>query len=610
MGLTKNDVINDLLSLKQNTYADKKEVLFHGIPASPGISIASVRVVSSFSLADKDVKKKIPAGKIEAEVLRYKEAVNSARADILVMKERLSDSLDSPEIAIFSAHLMILDDPMLNNEVLEKIQVQHFSAESAFCQTARRFIEAISAFPDMVIRERVSDIQDVSARVLGYLTGIKQSLSGPLTESVVIIAKDLSPSDTANLDRSHVLGFAIETGSQTSHTAILARSMKIPAVVGMRGIVERLRDGDKVIVDGFIGMVVIHPTEETIAFYREKIERQNRLDNDLRRDNSSQAVTLDGFVVPLLANVEGTSGVDELLNGGAEGVGLFRTEFLFLDKPVFPDEESQFKIYRDLVLGLKGRSAIIRTLDVGGDKLDAALSSVKEANPFLGMRAIRLGMIHPELLKTQLAALLRAAVLGDIKILFPMVSAVSEVDFLKNMLEEVKSELSRRGVDFNPSPEIGIMIEIPSAALIAGQLAKKVDFFSIGTNDLVQYTLAVDRGNERVAYLYNPMHPAVLELIAMTCNAARENHIWVGCCGELAGDPAYVPLLLGLGVRELSMGAPSMPLVRKLICNMSMVSARRLVESLRRTADPDLTRRKCIEFIKNAAPDVAELCGK
>ena len=364
---------------------------------------------------------------------------------------------------------------------------------------------------------------------MNHLGGLIQTgQKSELKEPVVIIAHDLTPSDTASLDRSRVLGFAIETGSQTSHTAILARSMKIPAVVGMQRIVERLRDGDRVIIDGYIGMVIIHPNPETIAFYEEKMARNQRLYDELLKESSQRAETTDGFRVQIAANVEGMDDLEALRKSGAEGIGLFRTEYLFMNKPVFPDEETQFRVYKSIAEAMKGQPVLIRTLDVGGDKLDAAIIDHPEPNPFLGMRAIRLCRDKPELMMPQLRAILRAGVYGDIKILFPMVSSMKELDQLLDMLNEAKNNMMSRQVSFNGHMDVGVMIEVPGAALIADQLAKKVDFFSVGSNDLVQYTLAVDRGNEKVAYLYNPMHPAVIELIAMASKAAHDNGIWIG----------------------------------------------------------------------------------
>ncbi len=594
----------------QPSPSPKKEILFHGIPASPGIAIAPVYLSG---LQEKHVVSTetvlISPENSGTEIELFKQALERTRSEIKALQSTLRDSsLDDREAAIFDAHLLIVDDRMLSTEVINLIQKKLLSARTAFKQTIERYISAMSSMPDQYLRERASDIQDVADQILANLDGLTDKKKvASFTEPVIVIARDLTPSDTATLDRSHVIGFAIEKGSPTSHTAILARSMKIPAVVGMRRIFERLENGDKVIIDGYLGMVIIHPNRETIEFYTEKLRRQERLLAELEKENRMLAETTDGYVIQLMANVEGIDGIDEIHKSCAEGIGLFRTEYLFMNKPVLPDEETQFQVYKTLAESMPGQPIIIRTLDVGGDKFDAAISLPKEPNPFLGMRAIRLGLSRPELLKNQLRALLRAGFFGDIKILFPMVSSVEELDGLLNLLEQLKEELRERNLDFRDDMEIGIMIEIPSAALIADQLAKKADFFSIGSNDLVQYTLAVDRSNEKVAKLYNPMHPAVLELIALAAKAAKENQIWISCCGELAGDPLFTPLLVGLGIQELSMSPGALPPVRRIIRRLAMREAESLVEDVRREANAAYTAGRCKELLARLAPDIAKM---
>lgn len=607
MDLTKSDISSTILKSTRN--AEKKEVLFHGIPASPGIAIGKVRLVGkSKNIANLiQTEEHITSREVEAEQERFRSAIQKTCDDIRAMREQLKGDFSEQEIQIFDAHLLIAGDKMLLNEVKRLISTNLMTAENAFLQTIQRYISAISSMPDQYISERTSDIQDVAGRILDNLAGKAKSVTAELTEPVIIIAKDLTPSDTATLDRSKVLAFAIETGSPTSHTAILARSMKIPAIVGMNRIVERLADGDKIIIDGYIGMVIIHPVEETIRFYEEKLAHKEQLIAELQNQNDHRAETTDGYCVQLCANVEGTERIDEISRSGIDGIGLFRTEFLFLNKTVFPDEETQFAVYKELAEKMKNKPVIIRTLDVGGDKLDAVLSQPHEPNPFLGMRAIRLCLNRPELMRTQLRALLRASAYGNVKILFPMISSMQELDELLDLLEAVKTELTMKNLPFDPQVEVGVMIEIPSAALIADRLARKVDFFSIGSNDLVQYTLAVDRTNEKVAYLYNPMHPAVIKLMAMAAKAAHRNHISIGCCGELAGDPLYTPLLVGLGIQELSMSASSVPFVRKIISNLSMSEAELFVENVLEIGDPKAALEMSQQLIARIAPDVAKV---
>lgn len=589
--------------------AGKKEILFHGIPASPGIAIAPVYLSGpqeKHTVVTENTQ--IAPESADSEIELFKQSLERTRNEIKDLQSTLRDSLDERDAAIFDAHLLIVDDRMLSTEVVNLIRKKLLPARSAFRQTIERYISAMSSMPDQYLRERAADIQDVANRILANLDGLTDrknvaSFTGP----VIVIAKDLTPSDTATLDRSHVTGFAIETGSPTSHTAILARSMKIPAVVGMRRIFERLTNGDKVIIDGYLGMVIIHPEPETIEFYEEKLRRQERLLAELEKENRMLAETTDGYVIQLMANVEGIEGIEEVKKSCSEGIGLFRTEYLFMNKPVLPDEETQFQVYKKLAELMPDQPVIIRTLDVGGDKFDAAISLPKEPNPFLGMRAIRLGLSRPELLKNQLRALLRAGVYGDIKILFPMISSLEELEGLLHLLEQLKDDLRERGIPFKDDMQVGVMIEIPSAVLIADQLAKKADFFSIGSNDLVQYTLAVDRSNEKVAKLYNPMHPAVIELIAMAAKAARDNQIWISCCGELASDPLFTPLLVGLGVQELSMSPGALPAVRRTIRRLSMAEAEALVQDIRQAADSNYTATRCKDLIARIAPSIAKM---
>ena len=600
----------DLMKNEQTVInGGKKEILFHGIPASPGIAIAPVYLSGPQEKHTVVVENaQIDPENAESEIELFKQSLERTRNEIKDLQSTLRDSLEERDAAIFDAHLLIVDDRMLSTEVVNMIRKKLIPARSAFRQTIERYISAMSSMPDQYLRERAADIQDVANRILANLDGLTDrknvaSFTGP----VIVIAKDLTPSDTATLDRSHVIGFAIETGSPTSHTAILARSMKIPAVVGMRRIFERLTNGDKVIIDGYLGMVIIHPEPETIEFYEEKLRRQERLLAELEKENRMLAETTDGYVIQLMANVEGIEGIEEVKKSCSEGIGLFRTEYLFMNKPVLPDEETQFQVYKKLAELMPDQPVIIRTLDVGGDKFDAAISLPKEPNPFLGMRAIRLGLSRPELLKNQLRALLRAGVYGDIKILFPMISSLEELEGLLHLLEQLKDDLRERGIPFKDNIQVGVMIEIPSAVLIADQLAKKADFFSIGSNDLVQYTLAVDRSNEKVAKLYNPMHPAVIELIAMAAKAARDNQIWISCCGELAGDPLFTPLLVGLGVQELSMSPGALPAIRRTIRRLSMAEAEALVQDIRQAADSNYTATRCKDLIARIAPSIAKM---
>ncbi len=592
---------------------EKKEVLFHGLPASPGICRGRVLV---FGAAHTDFHEidpiPIDASEIDAEIARFQSAIEKTKSEIKTIQNRMQRTIEKRDAKIFDAHLLIVEDKLLHKEVVSRIRNELCNAQSSFLLTVRRYLDAISGTNDTYLNERAGDIRDIANRILRNLNGDKDG--GPsldnLPENTVVIAHDLTPSDTAMLDRRNILGFAIETGSKTCHTSILARSLRIPAVVGMRNIAGKFANGDEVIVDGFLGMVIRNPSRDTLAFYREKISRKDELYSILRKESSRAAETTDGYRVKLCANIEGADDLEEVSRCGAEGIGLFRTEYLFMNTPVAPDEETQYQIYAKLLRAMRGRAVTIRTVDLGGDKLDfASASASREPNPFLGLRAIRLCHEKPQLIRTQLRALLRAGTEGDLRIMFPMVSSLSEIEELLSIRDEVMEELKLANIPFDPKVRIGAMIEIPSACLIADALAAKVDFFSIGSNDLVQYTLAVDRLNERVAYLYRPSHPAVMELIRLTVEAAKKHRIPVCVCGEIAADPRFTPILLGLGVLELSMSPNALAEVRGVIRKTSMLASEQLAKIALTAADPEDVMVLAKEHIQSVAPDIASILG-
>ncbi len=584
----------------------KREILFHGIPASPGIAIGTVMLIAdSHRDLVRDVKTaRITPEQVEPEITLFRQAVDRTREEIKELRTRVQSSLESHEANIFDAHFLIVDDKMLMNEVCSSVTKKLIPADAAFSQTMQKYIAAISAVPDPYLRERAADVQDVAARILSNLYGLERPKLDHLPGPRIIIARDLTPSDTALLDRSNVLAFATESGSKTSHSAILARSMRIPAIVGMSHFVERIEDGDRMIIDGFLGIAILNPEKQTVELYEQKENRKAKLYNELLRETQLQSETTDGYRIHLAANVENADTLEDVKKYGASGIGLFRTEYLYMNRATLPDEEEQFEVYRKVATAMDGQPAIIRTLDIGGDKLSEALGSYHEQNPFLGLRAVRLCLEKPEILKTQMRAILRAGVFGKIRMMFPMVSCMDELNKLLKLLEEVRSDLKNTNTKFDGSMDIGLMIEIPSAALIADKLAKKVDFFSIGTNDLVQYTLAVDRNNERVAHLYAPTNPAVLELIWRTVDAAERNGIWVGVCGEVAGDPRYVPILIGLGVKELSMSPLSIGHIRRLIRNVSMYDAERLAEQALAAETAEEALACSMEYLQKKVPEV------
>ena len=593
---------------------EKKEVLFHGFPASPGICRGRVLVFGAAHTDFTETIDPIPIeeSEVESEVKQFQTALEKTKAEIKELQKKMQKAVEKRDAKIFDAHLLIVEDKLLHKEVVSRIRGQLCSAQSSFLLTIQRYINAISGTNDTYLHERAGDIRDIANRILRNLNGDKDSslTLDNLPENTVVIAHDLTPSDTAMLDRRNILGFAIETGSRTCHTSILARSLRIPAVVGMRNIAGKFANGDEVIVDGFLGMVIRNPSPETLAFYQEKISRKDELYNILLKESSRAAETTDGYRVKLCANIEGADDLEQVFRCGAEGIGLFRTEYLFMNTPVPPDEETQFQIYSKLLRAMRGRSVTIRTVDLGGDKLDyASASSIREPNPFLGLRAIRLCHEKPQIIRTQMRALLRAGVNGDLRIMFPMVSSLSEIEELLAIRDEIMEELKNENIPFDPEVRIGAMIEIPSACLIADALAAKVDFFSIGSNDLVQYTLAVDRLNERVAYLYRPSHPAVMELIRLTVAAAKKHRIPVCVCGEIAADPRFTPILLGLGVLELSMSPNAVAEVRGVIRKTSMLASENLAKIALTASDPEEVMDLAKEHIQSVAPDIASILG-
>ena len=592
--------------------AEKKETILYGIPASPGVAIGEVMVVSTFYTSFREPERKsIVSGQAETEIRRLTTALDITRQELLNMQRRLQNELDAKEASIFDAHLLIVDDQMLRKEAEQLVAGQNYSSDYAFYITVSRYVNAIAAMNDDYLRERADDIRDVACRVLSNLQGARGPVLDNLPGRRIVIAKDLTPSATATLDRQNVMAFAVGSGSQTSHTAILARSMNIPAVVGIKDIWERLEDGDMVIIDGYSGSIILHPSETTVKFYQQKESKDEKLFTDLAHESRLRPETLDGYCIQLAANVDNLEDVRNAKRFGAAGIGLYRTEYLFLRRDILPDEEEQFKTYRAMLTEMGGQAVTIRTIDVGGDKLADTLTSLSEPNPFLGLRAVRLCLREKRaLLRTQLRAMLRAGAYGNLKLLFPMISCADEVCELKVMLEEIKAELKKEGIPFASSYEIGVMIEIPAAAIIAETLAEMVDFFSIGSNDLIQYTLAVDRGNDKVAYLYQPTHPAVLNLIMKTVAAAKKKNIWVGLCGEMAGNPVYLPLLLGMGIHELSMTPVALGAVRRVVRRLKMHEAEEVVHKAINSSTARDALKVCQDLIEQIDPDIFDLQGK
>ena len=581
------------------------EKMLRGIPVSQGV-IRSRAVVLDRTRIDPakwGILESDPAGEED----RLQASLVETRRQILAVQERLREAMGIKEAQIFDAHLLVLEDPMLIEEATRFIREDLVTAEFAFHEASEKYAEALGKVDDAYLSERAADIRDVAQRVLADLMG-QAPCTGltDLTEPCVVVAHDLTPSDTAMMDPAMVLGFVTEVGSRTSHTAILARSLRIPAVLGLDKAISELHTGESVLLDGFNGFVVIDPSEQTLFEYGQLVDRQTSIEESLEVIHDDAAETRDGHRIILSANIERAADVEGVLQCGATGVGLFRTEFLFINRSDLPGEEEQFAAYCKVTESLAPDPVIIRTLDLGGDKLLSHVNVAAEMNPFLGWRAIRLCLQEKDLFRTQLRAILRASVFGNLKIMYPMISGVEELEAANVLLDECREQLRDKGVAFAEDVEIGIMIETPSAAMIADSLAKRVKFFSIGSNDLIQYALAVDRLNEKIAHLYEPTHPGILRLIRATVDAGQAHGIWTGICGEMAGDLAAVPLLLGLGVSELSVTPSMVPRVKMLIRSIEMSEARKLAEFALNSDSPKEILARAEALAKAAVPSFFE----
>lgn len=535
----------------------------HGVSA--GIAIARAFRLKEPGLA---VAKRTPADK-EAEVRRFERAVEKSRRDLEKVKEQAARELGEDQAAVFAAHLLVLQDPELMDRVKDNILHQGMSAEFALKEAADTFISALESLDNEYMRERSADVRDVAKRVLGHLLGIQIPDLSVIREEVIIVAEDLTPSHTAQLNRKFVKGILTNGGGFTSHSAIMARSMEIPAVAGTQTSLDMIEDGTLLIIDGQEGIVIMNPEQAVVKKYEKKKAAYEEYQAGLAKFAQLPTVTADGCAVRLAANISAPSDADNVLQNGGEGIGLFRTEFLYMGRRQLPTEDEQFAAYKNVLERMNGKPVVIRTLDIGGDKQLPYLNLPKEANPFLGFRAIRLCLKKPDLFRTQLRALLRASACGNLKITFPMIAALQELRQAKQLLMEEKQSLVQAGIAVADKVEVGMMIEVPSSAVMADVFAKEIDFFSIGTNDLIQYTLAADRMNKQVAYLYEPFHPAVLRLVKTVIDAAHKEGKRAAMCGEMAGMEAAIPILLGMGLDEFSMNASAVLPARKLISQLS-----------------------------------------
>jgi phosphotransferase system enzyme I (PtsI) len=543
-----------------------------GIGVSPGVVISTAVVLDAEDLLIP--KRSISPDLVETEVKRLDDTIVQAIGDVVALRDTLTSEVGKDIGAILDFHIGVLKDKTVHDQIVSDIRKHHTTAEYSVSVAMRRYAANVAAIKDKYLSERVKDVHDVEKRLLKLLIGQKHEDLAHLTQDVTVIAHDLLPSQTAALNRKFVRGFATDVGGRTSHTAIVARAMGIPAVVGLGNITAEVSGGDLVIIDGTRGVVIVNPDDEQLADYRETGRKYKEGERERQSLSTQPARTLDGYEVSLMANIEFPRDIEDADTHGAQGIGLYRTEFLYLSQEREPTENEHFAAYSEALRRLKGKPLVIRTLDLGADKYTQAQSNNPERNPFLGDRSIRMCLHDIPMFKRQLRAIMRATVLGDVRIMFPMICTLMELRQARMVLEDVKEELEEEGVPFRREIPIGMMVEVPSAALMADQFAKEVNFFSIGTNDLIQYTLAVDRTNERVAGLYCPAHPSVLKLIRDIIRAGRRNTISVSMCGEMAGDPLYTLLLLGLELNTFSMNAPDVPEVKKIIRSTTMEHAR------------------------------------
>jgi phosphotransferase system enzyme I (PtsI) len=578
---------------------------FRGIPVSAGVCRGRILVIGrtrpsigKHTLSDLE---------LQEEINRLERGLVQTRHQILEVQRRVSEGMGADEGSIFDAHLLVLEDRTLLDEVIRMIQTQKVNAEYAFYSVAERYAATLAAIEDDYLRERATDMRDVTTRVLNNLLGLEEDIDlRHLKEPCIIISHDLTPSNTAQLDKRHVLGFGTDVGSKTSHTAIMARSLRIPAIVGLKDASSKLETGQYALLDGFNGVIVINPTDQTLFEYGQLLKKQVSLEEKLRDIQLKPAVTLDGQRVFLSANIEGPNDAEAVKAAGAEGVGLFRTEYLFINRELPPSEEQQYEAYRHAAQALKPLPVVIRTLDLGGDKFLAHMPLPRELNPFLGWRAIRFCLQEEHIFRAQLRAILRASAEGNVKMMYPMISGLDELNQANALVERYKEELRAEKIAFDENLEIGAMIETPSAVIVADSLAKRLKFFSIGTNDLIQYSLAVDRMNEKIAHLYEPTHPAIVRLLKATVEAAHRHNIWVSVCGEMASDPVFAPLLLGLGVDELSAAPPLVAPVKFMIRRLKLAEAKELAEfALQCESAADILAH-CQELARQVAPSLFE----
>jgi len=588
--------------MTENGDAAPKEL--SGIGVSPGIIIGKAHLVDrsrvkiryQYIINDKQLKK---------ETKRFKEALAATEKQLATLRDRMPDQVKEHAF-ILESHLMILKDTMLTDATVQKILKEKINAEWALKKSLHEIRQIFKQIDDEYISSRINDVKNVADRIFRNLSGEKQSHLSEINERVIIVAHDLSPADTTELNIGRVMGFITDVGGRTSHTGILAHALQIPAVVGLESVTDLVEDGDLLIVDGNTGEVVIHPDDSDIIKYQEKQLQREEYISSISKTSHLPAITIDGYKIAVHANMEFLEEVTAVKDYGGEGIGLYRTEFLYLRSKRLPSEDALFEDYREVAEIIAPNPMVIRSLDLGGDKLLSEMEMPRETNPALGLRAIRFCLQKPEILKTQLRAILRASIYGQVQLMFPMVSGLKEVLDAKDILEQAKAELDREKIDYNNDIRVGIMVEVPSAVTIADVLARHVDFFSIGTNDLIQYALAIDRDNKHVAYMFQPFHPAILRMIKHVVSAASDAGIGVSLCGEMAGDPLCTPFLLGLGLENLSMNARAIPLIKNVIRSIAIEEARADFEAVMKLNTAEDVQSYAVEKAKSLVPEIGE----
>ena len=581
----------------------KKQIQLKGIPAAPGIAIGKAHVFGTEDMIPQE--RKISESEVVVEIARFKEALKETRKEVLAIEKRISREMGVDHGGIFRAHLLVLEDSVLVQEVISRLKKKKKNIETVFAEVLNKYISVLSEAKDEYLRDRVSDITDVGKRILRNLIGVEERSMEGLHEKAIVISYDLSPSDTAMMHKGRVIGFATDIGGRTSHTAIMAKSLEIPAVVGLESVTDVVKNGDQIILDGTHGVVIVNPTKRFLEKYEKEKKKFEHLEKELVELKTLPSETTDNKKVVVAGNIELPEDVASVISHGAEGIGLYRTEYFYMNRRDLPSEEEQFNAYKSVALRIKPNCVVIRTLDLGGDKFLSQLEVPKEMNPFLGWRAIRFCLARPDIFKTQLRAILRASAFGNLKLMYPMISGVAELRQANALLEEVKKELRKESVKFNESIPVGAMIEVPSAAITSDIIAKEADFFSIGTNDLIQYALAVDRVNEKIAYLYEPTHPAVLSLIKRVIDNGHNENIPVALCGEMAGEVSLTMILLGLGLDEFSTSPIAVPEIKKIVRSVSYEQAKEIADKALSFSTGKEVREYAKARLRELVPDIA-----